>query len=115
MVSSLLRPHAGCWYLKRCRATEMEGRSLGILPFELSSWHDTQHEFSKERYREFGVAMGGAEDHALFEEPGSQGRDGLDLDPEKIGDLARPLRPAAQFRQCPQVVLLARSKPVKAN
>jgi len=93
----------------------MEKLAYRIALFELDRWHDTQHEFSKQRDRELGVAMGRAVDHALLEETSSEGGDGLDLDPEKLGDVARPLWPAAQFREGSQVVLLARSQPVEAN
>ena len=72
-----------------------------LPPFEQSSRHDTQHEFSKQWHGEFRVAMGRAVDHALFQESGSQGCDGLDFDAKQLGDVTRPLRAIAQFSDSP--------------
>jgi hypothetical protein len=66
-------------------------------------WHDAFQERIEERHGKCGIAMRGAKNHALPDQPVPQWRNLLNPALQQISDVARPMWPRTKLRHCPKV------------
>ncbi|MDX1252459.1 MAG: hypothetical protein IDH49_09485 [Gammaproteobacteria bacterium] len=85
------------------------------MRFARAIGHDAFQESIEQRRSEGGISLRRAVDHTFLDETVAHGRHALHFDTELIGYISRPMRPFAQLRQGPEILLFARRQAVEAD